>query len=86
MSKLNKLIVIIQKLPKDAQISKMALLKEKILRKLEVIEADNFCVKELPLDRQDSYSHHEPNLTGVRSPAGYSPTTKWYDNLYYNQY
>lgn len=51
MSKLNKLIVIIQKLPKDAQISKMALLKEKILRKLEVIEADNFCVKELPLDR-----------------------------------
>lgn len=54
----------------------MALLKEKILRKLEVIEADNFCVKELPLDRQDSYSHHEPNLTGLRSPAGYSPTTK----------
>ncbi|CAD8102750.1 unnamed protein product [Paramecium sonneborni] len=74
--KLNKLIIIIQKLPEDAQISKMALMKEKILRKLELIEADNFCMKEMSLEKQDSFNYQEPNLTGVKSPAGYSPKTK----------
>ncbi|CAD8120933.1 unnamed protein product [Paramecium sonneborni] len=75
ISKLNKLIVIIQKLPQDAQISKMAILKDKILRKLETIEIENQA-KDLSFDKQDSNSYYEPNLTGVKSPAGYSPKTK----------
>lgn len=29
----------------------MAILKEKILRKLEAIETDNYYIKELPLER-----------------------------------
>lgn len=29
----------------------MAMLKEKILRKLEAIETENFYIKELPLER-----------------------------------
>ncbi|CAK84081.1 unnamed protein product (macronuclear) [Paramecium tetraurelia] len=78
LRKLNKLIIIIQKLPEDAQISKMALMKEKILRKLELIEEENvnMNMKEISLEKQDSYMYQEPNLTGVKSPAGYSPKTK----------
>ncbi|CAD8074003.1 unnamed protein product [Paramecium primaurelia] len=76
LKKLDKLIIIIQKLPEDAQISKMALMKEKILRKLELIEAENICMKEISLEKQDSSMYQEPNLTGVKSPAGYSPKTK----------
>ncbi|CAD8123315.1 unnamed protein product [Paramecium sonneborni] len=75
LSKLNKLILIIQKLPQDAQISKMAKLKDKILRKLETIEMENQA-KDISFDKQDSNSYYEPNLTGVKSPAGYSPKTK----------
>ncbi|CAD8191465.1 unnamed protein product [Paramecium pentaurelia] len=76
LRKLNKLIIIIQKLPEDAQISKMALMKEKIIRKLELIEEENVSIKEISLEKQDSYMYQEPNLTGVKSPAGYSPKTK----------
>jgi len=43
------------------------------LRKLDLIESENF--KELPLERFDS-NNYEPNLTGVRSPVGYSPKIK----------
>ncbi|CAK65602.1 unnamed protein product (macronuclear) [Paramecium tetraurelia] len=76
VAKLNKLVLIIQKLPQDAQISKMAMLKDKILRKLETIEQDNCQLKDISFDKQESNSYYEPNLTGVRSPAGYSPKTK----------
>ncbi|CAD8204894.1 unnamed protein product [Paramecium octaurelia] len=76
VAKLNKLMIIIQKLPQDAQISKMAMLKDKILRKLETIEQDNCQLKDISFDKQESNSYYEPNLTGVRSPAGYSPKTK----------
>ncbi|CAD8207801.1 unnamed protein product [Paramecium pentaurelia] len=76
VSKLNKLILIIQKLPQDAQISKMVQLKDKIQRKLETIEIENFQVKDISFDKQESNSYYDANLTGVRSPAGYSPKSK----------
>ncbi|CAD8155769.1 unnamed protein product [Paramecium pentaurelia] len=76
LTKLNKLILIIQKLPQDAQISKMAMLKDKILLKLESIEMESYQAKDISFDKQESNSYYEPNLTGVRSPAGYSPKTK----------
>lgn len=71
LKKLNKLILVIHRLPEDAKYGKMAQFKERIKCKLETIENENFVP--LNLSRGDSQSIYEPNLTDVRSPFGYSP-------------